>query len=59
VPPPPANQTVHVLTEKGQKYPGELFDTVWVVGTLNVESSSSDLAEAGYRLEATKIEPYE
>ena len=59
VPPPPANQTVYVQTEKGQEYPGELFDTVWVTGTLKVESSSSDLAEAGYRLEATRIDPYE
>jgi hypothetical protein len=59
VPPPPANQTVYVKTDKGQEYPGELFDTVWVTGTLKVESSSSDLAEAGYRLEATRIDPYE
>lgn len=59
VPPPPANQTVHVLTEQGQEYAGGLFDTVWVSGKLSVESSSSDLAEAGYRLEATRIEPYQ
>jgi hypothetical protein len=59
VPPPPANQTVHVQTEKGHEYPGELFDTVWVIGTLRVESSTSNLAEAGYRLEATRIDPYE
>ena len=59
VPPPPANQTVHVLTRQGKEYQGELFDTVWVTGTLRVESSSSDLAEAGYRLDATDIEPYE
>jgi hypothetical protein len=59
VPPPPANQTVYVQTEKGKEYSGGLFDTVWVTGTLKVESSASDLAEAGYRLEATRIEPYE
>jgi hypothetical protein len=59
VPPPPANQTVHVVTAKGREYRGQLFDTVWITGTLRVESTSSDLAEAGYRMEATSVEPYE
>lgn len=59
VPPPPANQTVHVVTGTDREYQGGLFDPVWVSGTLNVESSSSELAEAGYRLEATTVEPYE
>jgi hypothetical protein len=59
VPPPPANQTVFVQAVRGQEYSVELFDTVWVTGTLRVKSSSSDLAEAGYRLEATAIGPYE
>ena len=59
VPPPPANQTVHVVADAGREYRGGLFDPVWVSGILKVESSSSDLAEAGYRLEATQVEPYE
>ncbi|MCG8428450.1 MAG: DUF3299 domain-containing protein [Chromatiales bacterium] len=59
VPPPPANQTVHVTTEKGGGYKGDVFDTVWVTGTLKVESRSSDLAEAGYQLENAKVVPYE
>jgi hypothetical protein len=59
VPPPPANQTVHVITAPGAEFEGQLFDTVWVTGTLKVEASSSDLAEAGYRIEAVSVEPYE
>ena len=59
VPPPPANQTVHVVSRPGSEYEGGLFDTVWVSGTLKVEASSSDLADAGYRLDAVKVEPYD
>ncbi len=59
VPPPPANQTVHVVTRKGKAFEGQLFDTVWVTGTMRVERLSSDLAEAGYRLEDASVVPYE
>jgi len=59
VPPPPVNQTVHVIAAKGREYSGDLFDTVWVTGTLKVERYSGEMAEAGYRLEATAVEPYE
>lgn len=59
VPPPPANQTVHVVAGEGKGFEGQLFDTVWVTGTMRVESLSSDLAEAGYRLENASVVPYE
>jgi hypothetical protein len=59
VPPPPANQTVHVVTAKGGEYHGGLFDTVWVNGTLRVERLSSELGDAGYRIDAVLVEPYE
>lgn len=59
VPPPPANQTVHVVTAKGGEYHGGLFDTVWVNGTLKVERLSNELGDAGYRLDAVLVEPYE
>ncbi|MEJ2608912.1 MAG: DUF3299 domain-containing protein [Candidatus Thiodiazotropha sp.] len=58
VPPPPANQTVHVLTREGTAFNGRLFDTVWVTGTMRVEHLSSELAEAGYRLEDASVTPY-
>ncbi len=59
VPPPPANQTVYVLTEADKAYRGELFDTVWVTGTITVEKFSSELGYAGYRIEATEVEPFQ
>lgn len=59
VPPPPANQTIHVITAKGREYTGKLFDTVWVTGTLRVVRYLGEMADAGYRLEATAVEPYE
>ncbi len=59
VPPPPANQTVHVVTRVGNAFEGQLFDAVWVAGTMRVERQSSDLAEAGYRLEDAGVAPYE
>jgi uncharacterized protein len=59
VPPPPANQTVYVKLAPEQAFEGELFDTVWVTGTLKVTPTSSDLADAGYRIDATGIAPYE
>lgn len=59
VPPPPANQTVYVITEKGNEYRGKLFDTVWVTGTIKVEHLSSELAESGYRIRNARVEPFE
>jgi hypothetical protein len=59
VPPPPANQTVHVVTREGKAFEGRLFDVVWVTGTMRVERLSSELAEAGYRLENASVAPFE
>ncbi len=58
VPPPPANQTVYVVTGQGGEFRGKLYDTVWVTGTLKVEHLSSELAEAGYRIQDARVEPY-
>ena len=59
VPPPPANQTVFVLTEPGKGTKLGEFDVVWVTGTMSVKRMDNDLAEAGYTLYATEIAPYE
>jgi hypothetical protein len=59
VPPPPPNQTVYVITEADGAYRGELFDTVWVEGTMRVERFTDDLGEAGYRIDAVSVSPYE
>jgi uncharacterized protein len=58
VPPPPANQTVYVRMPPERAFQGKLFDTIWVTGTLKVTPTSSELAEAGYRIEATGIASY-
>jgi hypothetical protein len=59
VPPPPANQTVHVVTQTGKEFSGRLYDTVWVSGRLRVEHHSSELADSGYRIENATVAPYE
>jgi uncharacterized protein len=55
VPPPPANQIVYVKAEQGFEVRG-LFDPVWVTGTLRVTPAFTGLAEAGYSLDAEKVE---
>ena len=57
VPPPPGNQTVYVKTDKGLKMDG-LWDPVSIIGELQTVHISSDLAEAGYSIEATDVAPY-
>ena len=59
VPPPPANQTVYVVTAENAPYHGELFDTVWVEGRMRVEPFSNDLGDAGYKIEDAKVSVYE
>ncbi|WPC04589.1 DUF3299 domain-containing protein [Pseudomonas benzenivorans] len=58
VPPPPSNQIVHVSSELGVRLDA-LYQPFWIEGPLRVEASSSELAEAGYRMAADKIYPYE
>lgn len=55
VPPPPANQIVYVKAEKGFDVRG-MFDPVWVTGILRVTPAFTGLAEAGYSLNADKVE---
>jgi len=59
VPPPPANQTVYVVTETGKGASPELFDVIWVSGMMSVNRIENDIAEAGYTIYASAIEPYE
>jgi len=55
VPPPPANQIVYVKAAEGFEVSG-MFEPVWVTGTLKVTTAFTGLAEAGYSLEADKVE---
>ena len=58
VPAPPSNQIVHVTTELGVLMDA-LYQPFWIEGALKVEQTSSELADAGYQMEAEKIYAYE
>jgi hypothetical protein len=59
VPPPPANQTVYVVSETGEGPAPGLFDVVWVTGMMSVNRIENDIAEAGYTIYASEVAPYE
>jgi len=59
VPPPPANQTIYVVTEKGKGTKPKTFDVVWVTGDMSVQRIENDIAEAGYTIYAHDVSPYE
>lgn len=58
VPPPPSNQIVHVTSELGVKV-DELYQPYWIEGPMQVKATTSELADAGYQMEADKILVYE
>ncbi|MCV6590431.1 MAG: DUF3299 domain-containing protein [Marinobacterium sp.] len=58
VPPPPANQMVHVRYEPGVRVEN-LYDAIWVTGKLSVAQSEHELGTAGYTMDAFRIEVYE
>ncbi|KKN71603.1 hypothetical protein LCGC14_0419170 [marine sediment metagenome] len=58
VPPPPSNQIVLVQSKEGIALDAA-YVPFWITGTLHVEQSESELASAGYRLSASKIEVFE
>lgn len=58
VPPPPANQTVHVLASPDGAIELGLFDTVHVTGVLEVAPVDTALAEAGYTIRGARVEPF-
>jgi hypothetical protein len=57
VPPPPANQIIHVLVDPPLA-DARTMDTVWVSGTLDIARSPTSLGVSGYRMTATKVVPY-
>jgi hypothetical protein len=57
VPPPPLNQTVLVEAPTGARIQG-VFAPVWVTGRLAVQRADTELANAGYTLTATEVQPY-
>jgi hypothetical protein len=59
VPPPPSNQVVYVKTGQKKAHVAEIYEAVWVTGTLLTEYQHRELGDAGYTIEAEKVEPYE
>ncbi|MFB4391959.1 DUF3299 domain-containing protein [Pseudomonas sp. LS_2] len=58
VPPPPANQIVHIVSEMGVRV-DDLYQPYWIEGRMQVKATRSELADAGYQMEAEKIYAYE
>ncbi len=58
VPPPPPNQIIYVKFPQGAPVQ-QLWDVIYVIGTLKTESMSVDLADTGYVIEGTEIAEYD
>ncbi len=58
VPPPPANQIIHVFPSKALKKGMQSMDTVWISGKLEAVPSDTDMGNASYRMQAESVEPY-
>ena len=57
VPPPPANQLIHVIPDKPVPGGWNMLP-VWVDGVMAVGRIDSDMGTAGYQLRAVKVEEY-
>lgn len=58
VPPPPPNQIILVDYPTGIEI-DDLYVPFWISGTLRVEQTSNDLADASYRFDAHKVWLYD
>ncbi|MCK6263099.1 DUF3299 domain-containing protein [Vibrio sp. ZSDE26] len=58
VPPPPPNQIIYVKFPEGAPVQ-QLWDVIYVTGTLKTETISHELAETAYFLEGTAITEYD
>ena len=54
VPPPPPNQIVLVRYPKGITL-DDIYEPLWVDGTLHIEAVDNDLADAAYALDASSV----
>ena len=57
VPPPPANQLIHVFPAKPLKEI-QTMQAVWVNGTVEAFSADTSMGRAGYRMKAESVTPY-
>lgn len=58
VPPPPSNQIVYVKFSEGVPI-NNLYDAVWVTGTLSTDGWKGDIASVGYRLSGEMVTAFE
>lgn len=58
VPPPPANQIIYVKFPQGAPIQ-QLWDVIYVIGTLKTETLNHELAETGYIIEGSAIAEYD
>jgi hypothetical protein len=57
VPPPPANQIVHVVSPKPVAGTATM-DAVWVSGKLALSATATAMGRSSYRLTAATVEAY-
>lgn len=57
VPPPPSNQIVYVTFKDGVAIE-DLYDAIWVTGTLSTAGWKGDIASVGYKLEGQAVAPF-
>lgn len=58
VPPPPPNQIIYVKFPKGAPIQ-QLWDVIYVVGKLSVQTINHEMAETGYLIEGIDIMEYD
>ncbi|MGF1700714.1 DUF3299 domain-containing protein [Photobacterium makurazakiensis] len=58
VPPPPPNQIIYVKYPDGAPIQ-QLWDVVYIIGTLKTQTISHELAEVGYLIEGSDLEEYD
>jgi len=58
VPPPPSNQIVYVKFSEGVPI-DNLYDAVWVTGTLTTQRWESDIASVGYSLQGVAVSAFD
>jgi hypothetical protein len=58
-PPPPPNQMAHVLMQRNQDVEVNLWDPIWIVGKLTIESVESPYGMVGFQVTGERILPYD
>jgi len=57
-PPPPPNQLVYVVMGGNRLVDIDLYDPIWIEGTLHIEQLESIYGSVGYQISGVRISPY-